>query len=105
MADIDRSAAAPDLLAVIGWITYTASIAAVTPYGALAAVGGRQAAVFGVRAADTVVAIAFAWVLLGAGGSVQWVPAVLAVASVLGGLAIRFLILVPLVRRGPGETG
>jgi O-antigen/teichoic acid export membrane protein len=95
----------PDLLAVIGWIGYTASIAAVTPYGALAAVGGRQAAVFGVRAADTVLAIAFAWALLRAGGSVQWVPAVLAAASVLGGLAIRFLILVPLVRRGPGETG
>lgn len=95
----------PDQLAVIGWIAYTASIAAVTPYGALAAVGGRQAAVFAVRGGDTVVAIVFAWALLSAGGSVQWVPAVLAVASVLGGLAIRFLILVPLVRRGPGEAG
>ncbi|EAR26058.1 hypothetical protein A20C1_09264 [marine actinobacterium PHSC20C1] len=90
---------APDLLAVVGWIAYTASIAAVTPYGALAAVGGRQAAVFLVRAADTAVAVGFVWVVLAAGGSVQWVPAVLAVASVLGGLVIRSFILVPLVRR------
>ncbi|MHA6693432.1 hypothetical protein [Homoserinimonas sp. A520] len=96
---------APDLLAVIGWIAYTASIAAVTPYGALAAVGGRQAAVFAVRAGDTAIAIAFAWVLLAAEGSVQWVPAVLALASVLGGLAIRFLVLVPLVRQSPGGRG
>jgi O-antigen/teichoic acid export membrane protein len=95
----------PDLLAVIGWISYTASIAAVTPYGALAAVRGRQAVVFGIRAGDTIVAIAFAWALLSTGGSVHWVPAVLAVASVLGGFAIRFLILVPLVRREPGEAG
>ena len=101
---------APDLLAVIGWIAYTASIAAVTPYGALAAVGGRQAAVFTVRAADTAAAIGFAWVVLAAGGGVQWVPAALAVASILGGLAIRSFILVPLVRQEPntglsGSTG
>lgn len=90
---------APDLLAVVGWIAYTASIAAVTPYGALAAVGGRQAAVFAVRAIDTIVAIGFVWIVLAAGVGVQWVPAALAVASILGGLAIRWLILVPLVRR------
>ena len=93
---------APDLLAVVGWIAYTASIAAVTPYGALAAVGGRQAAVFTVRAADTAAAIGFVWIVLAAGGSVQWVPAALALASILGGLAIRFFILIPLVRREPG---
>jgi O-antigen/teichoic acid export membrane protein len=93
---------APDQLTVIGWIAYTASIAAVTPYGALAAVGGRQATVFAVRAGDTTAAIVFVWAVLAAGGSVQWVPTVLAVASVLGGIAIRYLILVPLARReGP----
>lgn len=93
---------APDLLAVVGWIAYTASIAAVTPYGALAAVGGRQAAVFTVRAIDTVVAIVLVWIVLAAGVGVQWVPAALATASILGGLAIRWMILVPLIRREPG---
>ncbi|MBH0022851.1 hypothetical protein [Salinibacterium sp. SWN248] len=91
---------APDLLAVIGWIAYTASIAAVTPYGALAAVGGKQAAVFAIRAADTVLAIGFVSAILLAGGDVQWVPAALAAASILGGLGIRWMILVPLVRAG-----
>ncbi|WP_341953222.1 hypothetical protein [Salinibacterium sp. TMP30] len=93
---------APDLFAVVGWIAYTASIAAVTPYGALAAVAGRQAAVFTVRAIDTVVAVGFVWTVLAAGGGVQWVPAALAGASILGGLAIRWFILVPLIRREPG---
>jgi len=92
---------APDLWAVVGWIAYTASIAAVTPYGALAAVGGAQAAVFTVRAIDTAVAIGFVWIALSAGASVQWVPAVLAAASIIGGLAIRWIIVAPLARRPP----
>ena len=89
---------APELLAVIGWIAYTASIAAVTPYGALAAVGGKQATVFAIRAADTVLAIAFVSAVLLAGGDVQWVPATLAAASIVGGLAIRWMLLVPMAR-------
>lgn len=96
---------APDQLTVIGWIAYTATIAAVTPYGALAAVGGRQALVFAVRAGDTSAAIVLAWVLLSAGGGVHLVPAVLAVASVLGGLAIRLFILAPLARRETDGAG
>lgn len=94
---------APDLLAVAGWIAYTASIAAVTPYGALAAVGGRQAAVFTIRSLDTIVAVIFVWMVLAGGVGVQWVPAALAVASIVGGLGIRSFILVPLVRRERGE--
>jgi len=92
---------APDPLAVVGWIAYTASIAAVTPYGALAAVGGRQASVFTVRAIDTLVGIGLVWIALSAGVSVQWVPAILAVTSLLGGIAIRWIILLPLVRHEP----
>lgn len=93
--------ASPDAVAVIGWIAYTTSIAAVTPYGALAAVAGRQAAVFAVRSIDTLAAIALVAVALAAGLGAPWVPALLAVASVLGGLALRWIVLVPLSRADP----
>lgn len=95
---------APPLVAVVGWIAYTVSIAAVTPYGALAAVGGRQAAVFVVRAIDTAAAVVLVAVLLSAGAGVPWVPVALAAASVLGGFTIRWVILVPLIRASPDRS-
>ncbi|MGN6446057.1 hypothetical protein [Amnibacterium sp.] len=81
--------AQPDLRAVIGWLAYTASVAAVTPYGALAAVSGGQAAVFAVRAADTVVSLAAVVVGLLLGMDPAWSAALLAIGSLGGGGVLR----------------
>lgn len=93
--------AAPDPIAVLGWLAYSASIAAVTPYGALAAVRGHQAAVFGLRSADTALAVALTAAIVAWSEEVRLVPLALAAASLAGGLAIRMLVLVPLARRQP----
>jgi O-antigen/teichoic acid export membrane protein len=87
-----------DAIAVAGWLAYAASVAAVTPYGTLAAVVGKQSLVFGIRAGDTLVAAATLIVALWAGVEPRLLPLLLAVVSVLGGLAIRFLVL---ARRQP----
>lgn len=88
-----------DLVAVLGWIAFSTSIAAVAPYGALASVAGRQSTVFAIRAADTGLAVLLASVLLLVGGEPAYVPAVIAIAPILGGIVVRNLLLVPLARR------
>lgn len=90
----------PDLIAVLGWLAYAASVAAVTPYGALAAVGGKQAVVFGVRIGDTILSTAAVAIALALGMGVPYVAVVLSVGSLLGGIAIRLFILAPLAKRG-----
>ena len=89
----------PDLPAVVGWLAYTASVAAVTPYGALAAVGGRQALVFAIRAADTAVSLAAVVVALTLGVDPAWCAALLAVGSLTGGLVLRFGVVPRLAPR------
>ena len=89
----------PDLRAVVGWLAYTASIAAVTPYGALAAVGGGQAAVFVVRAADTTLSLVAVMIGLALGMDPAWSAALLAIGSLAGGLVLRRRSA-RLVRRG-----
>ena len=84
-----------DTLMVIGWIAYSASVAAVTPYGALAAVRGRQAMVLALRGADSFLSLAGAWAVLAVGAPVSVVPFILTAGSLLGGLAIRWLVLHP----------
>jgi O-antigen/teichoic acid export membrane protein len=84
-----------DRIAVAGWSAYAAATAMVTPYGALAAVRGKQAAVLGLRVAESVASIAGIGILLAAGGSEFLVPAVLAVFALVSGLAIRMLLLTP----------
>ena len=84
-----------DRVAVAGWSAYAAATAMVTPYGALAAVRGKQAAVLGLRVAESVASIAGIGLLLAAGGSEFLVPAVLAVCALVSGLAIRMLLLTP----------
>ncbi|WP_394553140.1 lipopolysaccharide biosynthesis protein [Agromyces sp. MMS24-JH15] len=88
-----------DVVTVIGWIAFSTSIAAVAPYGSLASVAGRQGWLFGIRAMDTALAVVLATVLLVSGGDPAFVPAVLAIAPILGGIAVRTFLLVPLVRR------
>jgi O-antigen/teichoic acid export membrane protein len=85
----------PPLVAVLGWLVYTASVSAVTPYGALAAVGGRQATVFAIRLADTALSCAAVAVALSLGAAVETVPLVLAAGSLAGGIALRVLVLRP----------
>jgi len=81
-----------DPLAVIAWLTYGMSVAIVTPYGALGAVGGRQIAVFLIRLSDTVLAILAAIVLLALGAEPSTLPFALAAASMLGGVGLRWLV-------------
>jgi O-antigen/teichoic acid export membrane protein len=82
-------AAAPQPLAVAGWLLYSVSVAAVTPYGALAAVAGRQALVFAIRAGDTLLSLAAVLVGLGIGIAPAWAPALMVIGSLAGGLALR----------------
>lgn len=88
----------PPTDAVIGWLAFTAAVAATTPYGTLAAVHGGQRQVFGLRLADSLVSVAAVVALLLTAGTVVWVPVVLAAGALLGGVAIRLLVLVPLSR-------
>lgn len=80
-----------NLVAVIAWIAYGTSVAMVTPYGALSAVSGRQTAVFVIRLGDTILGLAGTALLLVAGWMPSWVPFALAVASLLGGIGLRWL--------------
>jgi O-antigen/teichoic acid export membrane protein len=82
-----------DALAVLGWLVYAASVAAVTPYGALAAVIGRQSAVFLIRAGDTTLSAVAVIAALWLGAEPRVAPLVLAVGSLLGGVAIRIFVL------------
>ena len=82
-----------DAVAVAGWAAYAASVAAVTPYGSLAAVRGGQARVLAVRVSDSLVSIAAAVAVLGLGGPASAVPVALCVGSVLGGLLTRRVVI------------
>ena len=82
-----------DPLAVIAWLAYGMSVAIVTPYGALGAVGGRQIAVFLIRLCDTLLAIVAVVVMLVLGAEASTLPFALAAASMLGGLGLRWLVV------------
>jgi O-antigen/teichoic acid export membrane protein len=96
----------PPFIAVLGWLAYTASVSAVTPYGALAAMGGRQFTVFAIRFADTALSCVAVLTALALGAPAEAVPLVLAVGSLAGGAAIRFILLRPPSRgrRRAGRT-
>lgn len=80
-----------DRLSVVGWIAYGISVAMVTPYGALSAVTGRQTTVFFIRLVDTALAVGISVVLLAGGATFRIVPFALAFASLLGGVALRWV--------------
>lgn len=87
----------PDAAAVLGWIAYATSVAAVTPYGALAAVRGKQAGVLGLRLVDSVLSLLLAGVFVAFTAGYILVPALMAVGSLLGGPLIRGLLIRPLL--------
>ena len=84
------------LISVMGWLAYSISVATVTPYGALAAVRGLQAAVLAVRVADSLVSLALAAALISLTSSAEWVPFGLAIGSFAGGFVIRRYVLLRL---------
>jgi hypothetical protein len=87
----------PDAAAVVGWIAYAASVAAVTPYGALAAVRGKQAGVLGLRLADSVMSLSLAGAFVAFAAGYTFVPVLMAVGSLLGGPLIRGLLIRPML--------
>jgi O-antigen/teichoic acid export membrane protein len=84
-------------VSVVGWCAYSVAVAAVAPYGALAAVRRRQAAVVGLRVIELVLSLVAVTVLLAAGAASDYVPLALAGCTLAGGVAVRQLLLV----RGP----
>ncbi len=80
-------------LAVLGWVSYAAASASVTPYGSLAAVRGRQLGVLAVRIGESVCSVIAVLVLLVAGAHVDTVPFTLAAVSLVSGLVMRLKLL------------
>ncbi|MFT4258394.1 lipopolysaccharide biosynthesis protein [Microbacterium sp.] len=91
-----------DALAVIAWLAYGVSVAIVTPYGALGAVAGRQVGVFFIRLSDTLLAVLAVIGMLAFGAAPSALPFGLAVASMLGGLGLRWMV-VATGREGDGD--
>jgi O-antigen/teichoic acid export membrane protein len=80
-------------VAVAGWLAYTVSVAAVSPYGALAAVRGHQGAVLLIRILDSLLSLAVVAALVWGLRSAEWVPVGLTLGSLAGGLALRLSLL------------
>jgi O-antigen/teichoic acid export membrane protein len=81
-------------LAVAGWATFAASVAAVMPYASLASVRGRQARVVGLRLVDAAVSlITVAMVLWVVTGEPAVVPFAIAFGSLVGAILQRRVAL------------
>lgn len=94
----------PDLLAVAGWLASAVCAAAVTPYGALAAVRGRSRTVFFIRLAETTVSLSAVVLVLQMTGQYSLAPWAAAGGSILGAAVLRFLLLERLRRAAMTES-
>lgn len=88
-------------LAAFGWVVYSATAAVLMPYGSLASVTGWHVRVFTLRLVESAVSLgAVALVLFGLDASPSWVPFAMALGTVVLGVIIRQVVLVPEARRG-----
>lgn len=96
------------LVPVVGWSAYAVASAVLLPYASLASVLRRQRRVLALRSLE-LVSVAIVVVLLTTTASgIEWTPLALATGPLLAAAAVRWTIVVPLVRLPPsgvGETG
>lgn len=93
-----------DPVAVFGWCTYAAASAVLMPYGSLAAVRGRHAAMMGLRVIEAIVSLVSLFLVLRVVHlSVSLAPYAMAFGSLSMGLAARQLILVPTAAEEEGS--
>jgi O-antigen/teichoic acid export membrane protein len=94
-----------DPIAVFGWCAYAAASAVLMPYGSLAAVRGRHAAMMGLRVVEAIVSLTSLFLVLRvARVDVAFAPYAMALGSLAMGLIARQLILVPTAREEDGST-
>ena len=91
-------------LSVLGWALYAAAAASFMPLLNLAVARGRQRAALGVRSLDATISISSLALLLWAGMPYAASPFVLALGPFLAGLAIRVLIIGPMLRAESAES-
>lgn len=100
-----------DPVAVFGWCAYAAASAVLMPYGSLAAVRGRHAAMMGLRVIEAIVSLtALLLVLRVFSMDVSVAPYAMALGSLVMGFVARQVLLVPTAReeerssKGLGEV-
>lgn len=91
-------------VAVAAWAGFSAATAASTPYGQLLAVRGHHVAVLLIRLVDSASAAALVVLLLPAGLRIEWVPAVLAICTIGGGVVMRWRLAVASRQHGAGGS-
>lgn len=93
-----------DPVAVFGWCVYAAASAVLMPFGSLAAVRGRHAAMMGLRVVEALISLAALVVVLEViGADVAFVPYAMALGSLSMGLISRQMILVPTAKAEEGS--
>ncbi len=91
-----------DSVAVFGWVLYAAAAGLLMPYGTLAAVTGMHVRVFALRLFETAFSLtAVAVVVFPMHASPSWVPAAMAVGTIVLGIVIRQRVLIPQARIAP----
>lgn len=80
-------------LGLLGWAIRTVAFAGSMPFMSLAAVRGMQATTLKITLVEFVVILAAVLLLLTLGGSILWVPFVLAAGSAASGLIVRARVL------------
>ncbi|MCZ2830220.1 hypothetical protein O2W14_15390 [Modestobacter sp. VKM Ac-2986] len=83
--------------AVVGWTAYALASAVLLPYSGLASVHRRQRRVLALRSLELLSLVAVLALVLLVPGGVGWAPAALALGPLLAAVAVRRLVLVPLL--------